>query len=118
MARQLHSIFTSRGGTIGKLGSSQTHENTVKIWPNGWFRSATDPAIGKTPLSLKGLQMLGLCAMLLVLFAVTAVLSYWVSWELENKNTRPSFMTKLWIDCTGVLGRGRNRVAETRPASA
>ena len=56
--------------------------------------------------------------MLLVLFAVTAVLSYWVSWELENKNTRPSFMTKVWIDCTGLLGRGRNRVAETRPASA
>ncbi len=51
--------------------------------------------------------MLGLCAMLLVLFAVAAVLSYWVSWELEDKNTRPGFMAKFWSDFAGLLGRGR-----------
>ena len=62
--------------------------------------------------------MLGLCAMLLVLFAVAAILSYWVSWELENKNTRPTFMAKVWNDCRELLGRGAEPMAETRPASA
>ncbi len=62
--------------------------------------------------------MLGLCAMLLVLLAVAAVLSYWVSWELENKYTRPSFMTKVWNDGTGLFGRTRDHAAETGPASA
>jgi hypothetical protein len=67
---------------------------------------------------LKGIEMLGLCAMLLVLLAVAAVLSYWVSWELENKNTRSGFMTKVWNDFSGLFGRGRNQVAESGPASA
>ncbi len=64
--------------------------------------------------------MLGLCAMLLALFAVAAVLSYWVSWELESKHTRPSFAAKLLSDCARLFGRGRGQVptAETQTASA
>ena len=62
--------------------------------------------------------MLGLCAMLLIMLAIAAVLSYWVSWELENKNTRPSFTAKLWSDCAGIFGRTAPHSAETRPASA
>jgi len=64
--------------------------------------------------------MLGLFAMLLVLFAVVAVLAYWVSWELENKNTRPSFMAKFWGDVSGLFGfeRADARSAETGSISA
>jgi len=62
--------------------------------------------------------MLGLIAMLLVLLAVAAVLSYWVSWELENKDTRPNFFAKAASDLGGLFGRGRDDVAETRTASA
>ena len=62
--------------------------------------------------------MLGLFAMLLILLAVAALLSYWVSWELENKNTRPSFFARAAADLGGLFGRERNDVAETRTASA
>jgi hypothetical protein len=64
--------------------------------------------------------MLGLFAMLLVLFAIAAVLAYWVSWELENKNTRPSFMVKFWNDFAALFGRGREEAQspETGPVSA
>jgi len=62
--------------------------------------------------------MLGLIAMLLVLLAVAALLSYWVSWELENKETRPSFLAKAGSDMAGLFGRRRDEAAETRPASA
>ncbi len=64
--------------------------------------------------------MLGLIAMLLILFAVAAVLADWVSWELENKNTRPSFMAKFWNDVGTLFGRGREeaRSPETGPVSA
>jgi hypothetical protein len=63
-------------------------------------------------------EMLGLVAMLLVLLAVAALLSYWVSWELENKSTRPSFLARAASDLAGLFGRGRDEAAETRPASA
>jgi hypothetical protein len=58
--------------------------------------------------------------MLLVLFAIAAVLSYWVSWELESKLTRPSFAAKFFGDCAALLKRDRAAVetAETRTASA
>jgi len=62
--------------------------------------------------------MLGLFAMLLVLLAVAAILSYWVSWELEDKNTRPGFLAKAASDLAGLFGRDRDEVAETRTASA
>ena len=61
--------------------------------------------------------MLGLFAMLLTLFAVAAVLAYWVSWELENKNTRPSFMAKFWGDVAGLLGRDRAEARATETGS-
>ena len=63
-------------------------------------------------------EMLGLFAMLLIQLAVAALLSYWVSWELENKNTRPSFFAKAAGDLAGLFGRDRDEVAETRTASA
>jgi hypothetical protein len=62
--------------------------------------------------------MLGLFAMLLVLLAVAALLSYWVSWELENKETRPSFLAKAGSDLAALVGRRRDEVPGTRPASA
>ena len=51
--------------------------------------------------------MLGLCAMLLVFFALIGTLSYWVSWELLDKRTRPSFTKKLLSDFAGLLQRER-----------
>ena len=64
--------------------------------------------------------MLGLFAMLLVMFAVAAALSYWVSWELENKYTRPNFAAKVVGDCARLFGRGHDEAhaTETGPVSA
>jgi len=50
--------------------------------------------------------MLGLCAMLLVFLALIGALSYWVSWELLDKRTRPAFAKKLLSDC-GLLQQGQ-----------
>lgn len=51
--------------------------------------------------------MLGLCAILLIFFAFIGVLSYWVSWELLDKRTRPSFTRKLLNDFSGLIQRER-----------
>jgi hypothetical protein len=85
-----------------------------------FFRGKCNVArdFGFTVSPLGDREMLGLFAMLLVLLAVAAVLSYWVSWELENKNTRPNFFAKAAADLGGLFGRGGDKVAETRPASA
>jgi hypothetical protein len=51
--------------------------------------------------------MLGLCAIVLALVALSAVGSYWISWELHHKEKRPDFRTKLWNDVVQLLGRER-----------
>jgi hypothetical protein len=57
--------------------------------------------------------MLGICAMLLVLGAMSSACSYWISWDLEHKDTRPAFTTKIWNDLTGLLRRNARTVGKT-----
>jgi len=60
--------------------------------------------------------MLGLCAMLLVFLAVIGALSYWISWELLDKRTRPAFSKKLLDDCARLFQR--DGVPQTRTVAA
>lgn len=62
--------------------------------------------------------MLGLCAIVLVFLALIGMLSYWISWELQDRNMRPAFVKKLWNDFAGLLHRGESvRLPDPRPAT-
>jgi len=49
--------------------------------------------------------MLGLGGIVLVLFALIGASSYWVIWELDHKDERPSFATKVRNDLLGLFQR-------------
>gem|GEM_PF-4826464 len=62
--------------------------------------------------------MLGLFAMLLSSVALIAVASYWIFWEMEPVDRRPTFVSKLKSDFTGLFSRTGSapHVAAERPS--
>lgn len=58
--------------------------------------------------------MVGLLVMVLVFLALIAAGAYWISWELQNMETRPGFLKMVWTDCVGTgRGQGRHQIPET-----
>jgi hypothetical protein len=55
--------------------------------------------------------MLGFFGLMAVLMALISLGSYWISWDLQPKESRPSFATKAWDDLADLLGKCR-RVAQ------
>lgn len=62
--------------------------------------------------------MLGLCAMLLVLAALTSVGGYWISWEIQHKEKRPAFGTKFRGDMMALFGRPSGTIPTSGMRSA
>lgn len=58
--------------------------------------------------------MPGLFAMMICYLGVTAFLAYWISWEIQNKETRPSFWTTIRTDLVELLGKRRDAARNTR----
>jgi hypothetical protein len=60
--------------------------------------------------------MLGFFGLMAILLALISLGSYWISWDLQHKEHRPSFATKTWDDfvdlvrkCRGVFRDGESR---------
>jgi hypothetical protein len=62
--------------------------------------------------------MLGLCAMLLVLTAFISVGAYWISWEIQHKEKRPTFTAKFRNDFVALFGRPRGTIPTSGMRSA
>ena len=55
--------------------------------------------------------MLGLIAIMLVLFGLILLTSYWISWDMQPRGQRPSFATKVANDLVVLLAQCRAFVA-------
>jgi hypothetical protein len=51
--------------------------------------------------------MLGLMGMIVVQFALVCLLSYWIAWEMQHKETRSAFRTQAWNDLVNLLRKYR-----------
>jgi len=60
--------------------------------------------------------MIGFFVLMLLMGASIWLTSYWISWEIEDARTRPTFRAQLNGDWTRLFGR--NRVATSRERSA
>lgn len=49
--------------------------------------------------------MAAFCALILALVALICSVSYWFSWEIQHKERRLAFTTRLRNDITQLLGR-------------
>lgn len=64
--------------------------------------------------------MLGFFGMMAVLLGSISVCSYWISWDLQHKDYRPSFARKTRDDLAHLLGKRRGLVGndESRRGAA
>ncbi len=63
-------------------------------------------------------DMLGFFAMMFVFLAVASLITYWISWDLQPKGTRPSFTTKVATDLVDVVAKCRDSIRNTGSGSA
>jgi hypothetical protein len=61
----------------------------------------------KTLVRERSLIMLGFFGLMAVLMALILLASYWISWDLQHKEYRPSFATKALDDLADLLGKCR-----------
>ena len=54
--------------------------------------------------------MLAVSGMMSVFVALISMASYWISWDLQPKESRPSFTTTTWHDVADVLEKCRAAV--------
>jgi hypothetical protein len=54
--------------------------------------------------------MLALCGMLFVFLVLSCLLSYWIGWEMQSKETRPAFGTQVGNDFLTLLGKLRGSI--------
>jgi hypothetical protein len=52
--------------------------------------------------------MLGLLGMLSGMLAVTAVISYWISWDMQPQDGRPSFTGTVYSDLVKLFAKWRS----------
>jgi hypothetical protein len=70
--------------------------------------------VASAQVGSRSLIMLGFLAMMSCFAGLVAFLSYWVSWEMQHKDTRPSFQTKIWTDLMDLIGKRRDSVRNAR----
>lgn len=63
--------------------------------------------------------MLGFVALMSVLGGLIGLAFYWMSWEMTDSRTRPTFSAKLRNDCAQLLRRSHSIpvATESRPAT-
>jgi hypothetical protein len=54
--------------------------------------------------------MLGLFGMIMVFLVQICLFSYWISWEMQNKQKRPAFTTQVRNDLVGLFAKSRGLV--------
>ncbi len=54
--------------------------------------------------------MSGFIGLMAVLMALISVCSYWISWDLQHKDYRPSFATRAWDDIAHLVRKCRGMV--------
>jgi hypothetical protein len=56
------------------------------------------------------MTMEGFFVVMFPLLSLIFVFSYWISWEVQHKQRRPPFTTKLRNDAARLFGRGLDRI--------
>ena len=51
--------------------------------------------------------MIGFSLLTLLMVALTWLVAYWISWEIQDSRTRPTFAAQFRSDRTRLLGRNR-----------
>jgi hypothetical protein len=54
--------------------------------------------------------MLGLCGMIGVQLTLIGLMSYWISWDMQHKETRPVFMKQVGNDFARLFRKFRRSV--------
>lgn len=66
--------------------------------------------------------MIGFLGLMTVLLSLIAVISYWISWDLQPSQNRPTFMAKVRLDLAELLSRyagsGKSTAMHSPPVTA
>lgn len=57
--------------------------------------------------------MFGLFGLLIALWATIALISYWISWDLQPCQTRGSFVPQMLVDLARLFAKFRDPVGDT-----
>lgn len=62
--------------------------------------------------------MLGFCGLVAAQLTLICVCSYWISWDMQRKEKRPTFRRQVWIDLTRLFEKYRDRVRNSALSQA